>query len=323
MSKQQFKVHQSIRLDQFLTKKLNQSRNQVENFIKNGFVSVENKKQSKVKPGLKLSVDDIVEVVIPNTQKSKPLEVDFEVEVIFEDDYFMVLNKPSGVVVHGAPSVKEATLVDWLKKKGISLSTISGEERHGIVHRLDKGTSGLIVIAKTNEAHTALSKQLENKTMGRYYVAIIDLPLKQNITIEKPIARNPANRLKMGIVANGKNAKTSFLKLQISKNEKIELIAAKLYTGRTHQIRVHLESINRHILGDDLYGFKGKTDKINRVYLHALGLYLNHPITNENMRFEAKLPEDIKNYYDQNFQKENYCEKIDSKYIASKFSTDF
>lgn len=323
MTNKKFNVLKQTRLDQFLTKQLNQSRNQIENFIKKGFVSVENKKQTKVKPGLKLNINDIVTVSLPEVQKKEALEVDFDVEIIFEDQYFLVLNKPSGVVVHPAPSVKEATLVDWLKKKNISLSTISGEQRHGIVHRLDKGTSGLIVVAKTNEAHTALSKQLENKTMGRYYLAIIDLPLKDNVTIEKPIARNPANRLKMGIVPNGKYAKTSFLKLQLSKNEKSELIAAKLFTGRTHQIRVHLESINRHILGDDLYGFKGKKDKISRVYLHALGLYLKHPKSGENISFEAQLPEDMKNYYNQHFLKENYSEQINSKYINNKFSTNF
>lgn len=323
MTNQEFIADSSIRLDQFLSLKLNQSRNQIENFIKNGFVKVENKLPSKIKPGLKLNLQDKVYVTFPKADQKEPGEVNFDVEVIFEDDYFMVLNKPSNVVVHAAPSVKEATLVDWLKLKGISLSTISGEERHGIVHRLDKGTSGLIVIAKTNEAHRELSKQLEDKTMGRYYLAFIDMPLKENTTVDKPIARNPNNRLKMGIVASGKNAKTSFLKLQISKNEKYELIAAKLYTGRTHQIRVHLESLHRHILGDDLYGFKGKKDKINRVFLHAFCLYLDHPATKEKMRFEASLPEDMKNFYNENFLKDNYSEKLDSKLITDKFDIYF
>ncbi len=319
MDIKQFTAEKEIRLDLFLCEQLNQSRNQTEQLIKKGFVKVQNK--SKAKSGLKLQAGQLITVELPPVQKQEAMPVDFNVEIIYEDDYFMVLNKPANVVVHGAPSVKEATLVDWLKKKGVSLSTISGEERHGIVHRLDKGTSGLIVIAKTNEAHTALSKQLEDKTMGRYYLALTDQPLKEDITVEKPIARNPNNRLKMGIVPTGKNAKTSFIKLDTSLNEKYELIAAKLFTGRTHQIRVHLESLHRHILGDTLYGFKGKTDKISRVYLHAFCLYLKHPVTGENMSFKADLPNDMKTFYNEYFQKENYCEKINDNFIIDRFNS--
>jgi 23S rRNA pseudouridine1911/1915/1917 synthase len=225
------------------------------------------------------------------------------------------------LTVHDAPSVKDATLVDWLKLKKISLSTISGEERHGIVHRLDKGTSGVMVIAKTNEAHTFLAKQLEDKSMGRYYLAIIDLPLKDNVIIEKPIGRNPNNRLKMSIEQNGKNAKSAFLKITQSKNEKFELIAAKLFTGRTHQIRVHLSSINRHILGDNLYGFKGDLNKINRFYLHAYNLYLTHPITKKQMSFKANLPEDICKFLNENFNMENMNDNIDENSIISNFDS--
>lgn len=317
MEKKQFIAQEDIRLDIFLAKELKQSRNQIDHLIKKGFVEVQNR--SKAKSGLKLTKNQIVTVTLPEVTKIKPLEVNFDVPIIYEDQYFMVLNKPSGVVVHGAPSVSDATLVDWLKTKNISLSTISGEERHGIVHRLDKGTSGLIVIAKTNEVHQHLAKQLENKTMGRYYLAIIDIPLKEDLTVDKPIARSPHNRLKMGIVENGKNAKTSFHKIAYSKDETQELIACKLYTGRTHQIRVHLESLSRHILGDILYGFKGNVDKIKRVYLHAFNLYLKHPITNEDMIFTANLPNDINKHLLENFNKEDYSEKINNEYINSSF----
>ncbi len=319
MNKKEFTADEELRLDIFLSKKLDETRNQIDHLIQKGFVEVENKK--KAKSGLKLQLGQKVFVTLPEVVKAEPLKVDFDVEIVYEDEYFMVLNKPSGVIVHGAASVSEATLVDWLKLKNISLSTISGQERHGIVHRLDKGTSGLMVIAKTNEAHVAISKQLEDKTMGRYYLAIIDLPLKDDIIIDKPIARNLNNRLKMGIVPNGKNAKTSFAKISLSDNEKYELIAAKLFTGRTHQIRVHLESIDRHIIGDSLYGFKGNIDKINRVYLHAYSLYLKHPVTNEDMIFNIELPEDMKNFYVNNFTKEDYSEKINNEYIISRFSS--
>lgn len=318
MNNKEFISKEQIRLDIFLSNELNETRNQIEHLIKKGYVEVEGKK--KAKSGLKLQEGQKVYVTLPDVKKEEAYDVDFDIEIVYEDQYFIVLNKPSGVVVHTAPSVKEATLVDWLKLKGISLSTISGEERHGIVHRLDKGTSGLMVVAKTNEAHIALSKQLEDKTMGRYYLSFIDLPLKDDVTIDKPIGRNPNNRLKMGIVTTGKNAKTSFAKIDLSDNKKYELIAAKLYTGRTHQIRVHLESIHRHILGDSLYGFKGNTDKISRVYLHAFSLYLKHPVSGEDMSFCTQLPQDMKKFYFDNFNEESYSEKINDKFIIGRFS---
>ena len=317
MTNKEFIAQESIRLDVFLSEQLNESRNQIEHLIKKDFVKVQNKK--KAKSGLKLQVGQKVIVTLPEVVKQEALDVDFDVEIVYEDEYFMVLNKPSGVIVHGAPSVNEATLVDWLKKQNISLSTISGEERYGIVHRLDKGTSGLIVIAKTNEAHVSLSKQLEDKTMGRYYLAITDLPLKDDLIVEQPIGRNPNNRLKMGIVQTGKMAKTAFCKLALSKNNKYELITAKLFTGRTHQIRVHLESLQRHILGDALYGFKGNIDKIKRVYLHAYSLYLKHPITGKDINFSCALPEDMEKFCKEQFNEEDYSEKINNKFIASRF----
>ncbi|MCG3660730.1 RluA family pseudouridine synthase [Aliarcobacter butzleri] len=321
-----FIVLETNRLDKFLAQNIDASRNQIEQLIKKEFVTVDGKITNKT--GLKLKENQNVEVFFPEAQLNKRKDEEFlknsledkEVEIIYEDDYILVLNKPYNLTVHDAPSVKDVTLVDWLKLKNISLSTISGEERHGIVHRLDKGTSGVMVIAKTNEAHLNLSKQLEDKSMGRYYLAILDLALKENVIIEKPIGRNPNNRLKMSIEENGRYAKSAFSKIALSDNEKFELIACKLYTGRTHQIRVHLSSINRHILGDNLYGFKGELNKINRFLLHAYYLYLTHPVTNKQMCFKANLPEDIKNFLNTNFQKENINDKIDEKHIINSFS---
>jgi 23S rRNA pseudouridine1911/1915/1917 synthase len=313
-----FIVLEESRLDKYLSQKLEETRNQIEQLIKKEYVKVDGKIITKT--GYKLKENQEILVELPEAEEPKDYEVDFDVEIIYEDEYILVINKPYDLVVHGAPSVKEATLVDWLKAKKVSLSTISGEERHGIVHRLDKGTSGVMVVAKTNEAHVGLSKQLEDKTMGRYYLAILDMPLKDNIVIEKPIGRNPNNRLKMGIVADGKSAKTAFAKLQTSTNEKYELICCKLFTGRTHQIRVHLNSINRHILGDNLYGFKGELNKINRFYLHAFNLYLIHPITNEKMDFKANITNDINEFINKNFNMETVNEKLGKDYINSAFS---
>lgn len=320
-----FIVQEANRLDKYLSLNIEASRNQIEQLIKKEYVKVDGKTVSKT--GLKLKVNQEVEVHFPEAEINPIKNEEFikeslegkTISIIYEDEHILVLNKPYNLTIHDAPSVKEATLVDWLKLQNISLSTISGEERHGIVHRLDKGTSGVMVVAKTNEAHAGLAKQLEDKSMGRYYLALIDLPLKDNLIIEKPIARNPNNRLKMAIVENGKNAKSAFAKLATSNNQKNDLIACKLYTGRTHQIRVHLASINRHILGDNLYGFKGELNKINRFYLHAYNLYLVHPITKEKMNFTAKISEDMHNFLNNNFNMEILNEKLDEANIISSF----
>lgn len=322
-----FIVSETNRLDKFLALNIDASRNQIEQLIKKEYVKVDGKIVSKT--GLKLKENQSIDVHFPDAELNPVKDEDFvkeslkdkNVEIIYEDEDILVINKPYNLTVHDAPSVKDATLVDWLKLNNISLSTISGEERHGIVHRLDKGTSGVMVVAKTNQAHLGLSKQLEDKSMGRYYLAIVDMPLKDNIIIDKSIARSQNNRLKMAIDENGRNAKSAFHKLSLSNKENFELIVAKLFTGRTHQIRVHLSSINRHILGDNLYGFKGELNKINRFYLHAYYLYLTHPITNKQMRFKANLPKDMDEFLNTNFQEENINDKLNENNIISYFNT--
>lgn len=304
------------RLDQALAKLLGESRNQVEALVRGGNVWVDGEKSSK--GGVKLKGGERIEVEIPLLRENPAMEVEFEVEILHEEEHFMVLNKPSGVVVHGAPSVKEATLVDWLKKKRISLSTLNGEERHGIVHRLDKETSGAIVIAKSNEAHRRLSLQLQEKSMGRYYLAIIDHPLKEDQRVECHLGRHPHHRLKIAKVPVGRYAKSAFVKLEESIDGSKELIAAKLFTGRTHQIRAHLELLGRHILHDELYGYRG-TSK-GRIFLHAYGLYFDHPMTGESMFFKAPLFEDMIGYLQQNFPSERLHETLLPDAIVERFS---
>jgi len=310
------------RADVVLSRELQISRSQIEKFIKKIGIEANGKKINK--SGYKLEVGDSIKYeFIDMEEKKSDYEVDFDIDILYEDEDLMVVNKPPFLTVHGAPSVKEATLVDWLKKRGVSLSTISGEQRHGIVHRIDKETSGALVVAKNNEAHINLSKQLEDKTMGRYYLALIDLPLKDNTIITQPIARNQKNRLKMAVVPNGKFAKSAFSKLLLSNDEKFEMIAAKLYTGRTHQIRVHLNSLSRHILGDSLYGFKSQKGKINRVMLHAYILYLRHPKSGEFLHVEAPLFEDFRDTMYKYFDKEKIHENIQSSAIIDSFDIDF
>ena len=318
MDSKSFVVEQAGRLDRVLSDELNQSRNQVEQLIKEGMVYVNGK--VVLKTGKKLLSGDTIAYSFKEIVPKEPVVVDFDVEILYEDEVMMVINKPSGLVVHPAPSVKEATLVDWLIKKGVSLSTISGEERHGIVHRIDKETTGALVIAKTNEAHQKLSEQLQDKSMGRYYLALIDYPLKDSGIVEKPIGRNPNNRLKMDVIQNGKEAKSAFCKLAENK-QKVELISVKLFTGRTHQIRVHLESLGRHILGDDLYGFKSKKDTIKRVFLHAYKLYMYHPMTGKKMEFVAPLFPDMQDFIDKQFNEGDVHEKINPNLIDSYFTT--
>ncbi len=313
----QFIATGSGRLDKILANQLDVSRNQIEKLIKDGLVSANGKTITKT--SFKIEEGDEIAYAFKEAEKREVAPVDFDVEVIYEDEYLLVVNKPAGLVVHPAPSVKEPTLVDWLIHKGISLSTISGEERYGIVHRIDKETTGALVVAKDNKTHEALSLQLQDKSMGRYYLALIDCPLKENTVVDKPIGRNPKNRLKMDVVPNGRSAKTAFVKLLTSQHN-VELIAAKLFTGRTHQIRVHLNTLGRHILGDDLYGFKSKRDKISRVNLHAYLLYLVHPVSGERMEFVAPLFDDMKMYLSKNFDQGEVDEKIDPRTLGDLFN---
>ena len=308
------------RLDTFLALQIGQTRSQIAQLIKQGCVEVEGKKLTR--PGVKLKLDQKVRVEFPEPKQEKALDVDFDVEILYEDEDVLVINKPSGVTVHPAPSVKDATLVDWLKHKGIRLSTISGEERHGIVHRLDKGTSGTMVVAKNNKAHEFLSEQLQDKTMGRYYLAVLTPSLKEDITtIETNIGRSAHNRLKMANVETGKYAKTEFASLLPSEDESTQFVACKLFTGRTHQIRVQLESINRHILGDHIYALAPKQEKSERILLHAYMIYFIHPTTKEKVSFVAKFDDTMQTYIDKKFNSEKINEVMDTNYILERFTT--
>jgi 23S rRNA pseudouridine1911/1915/1917 synthase len=323
LNTEEYLCENSERLDTFLTGKIGQTRSQIAALIKNDAVYVDDKKVSR--PGVKLKAGQKVRVEFPEVQESEAQDVDFDVEILYEDEDILVINKPSGLTVHPAPSVKEATLVDWLKHKGIRLSTISGEERHGIVHRLDKGTSGAMVVAKSNEAHEFLSKQLQDKSMGRYYLAVVTPPLKDDVTIiESNIGRSSHNRLKMASgLEHGKYAKTVFKHLALDKDEKVQLVACKLFTGRTHQIRVHLESMNRHILGDHIYGLSPKIEKSEHILLHAYIIYFDHPRTKEKLSFKADFDAVMKEAIDKKFDTEILNEVLDTDYIVHSFTAAF
>jgi 23S rRNA pseudouridine1911/1915/1917 synthase len=313
-------VREGGRLDKVLSAALGASRNQVARLIEAGVVSVEGipveKASRKVEPGERVAYR------ILEAPRRESLPVEFDVEVLYEDEHLMVLNKPAGVVVHPAPSVREPTLVDWLVQRGISLSTLAGEERHGIVHRLDKETSGALVIAKSNPVHQALSEELKSREMGRYYLTLIDRPLKEDLSVNAPIARNPANRLKMTVLEGGREARTDFLKLAEGE-EGSELIAARLHTGRTHQIRVHLAKIGRHILGDELYGYRGTQGRIPRVFLHAARLYLTHPATGKRLEISAPIPADMREYLKKHYTRRTIDETTLPDRLPDEFARRF
>ncbi|EAJ7007857.1 RluA family pseudouridine synthase [Campylobacter jejuni] len=319
---QTFLVDENSRLDVFLAKKLNQSRNQVALLIEKDCVQVNDKIQDK--NSFKLKNGDIVSIAsLKLCNEIKPqFEVDFDIDVLYEDEDLLVLNKPSNLVVHGASSVKNATLVDWLIEKKYTLSNLGGEIRAGLVHRLDKDTSGSILIAKNNFTHQKLSEQLADKSMGRIYLALIDLPLKEDkIIVEKFLMRSPSNAIKKIAIDKenkfSKNAKSAFI--NVVKTENLTLMAAKLFTGRTHQIRAHLASLNRYILGDSSYGYKGKYDC--RIMLHAYFLYFIHPKTKEQIFVKAPLMEDFKNIMFEQINLGENDEKISLEFLLEFFNS--
>ncbi|WP_033781692.1 RluA family pseudouridine synthase [Helicobacter pylori] len=312
------------RIDEFLAKELQISKNQALSLIKEGLVLCQKKEVKK--GGLALKEGDAIALLTPKiTPKPLKKELDLEIEVIFEDDDLLVLNKPPNLIVHKAPSVKEPTLVDWLEAKNYQLSNLGSKERYGIVHRLDKDTSGGIVIAKNNFTHVYLSEQLKTKMMGRYYIALLSTPLsrkEEKMSVECYLARNPNNRLKMMAIKNekGRYSKSEFTSLLTSQNN-LNLIGAKLYTGRTHQIRAHLEYLNRHIIGDNLYGLNEALLKEEiRIMLHAYLIEFKHPRSEQKLRFKVPLLKDMLEYLKKIFDKENLDEVLDEEKILHAFS---
>ncbi|WP_033737857.1 RluA family pseudouridine synthase [Helicobacter pylori] len=312
------------RIDEFLAKELQISKNQALSLIKEGLVLCQKKEVKK--GGLALKEGDAIALLTPKiTPKPLKKELDLEIEVIFEDDDLLVLNKPPNLIVHKAPSVKEPTLVDWLEAKNYQLSNLGSKERYGIVHRLDKDTSGGIVIAKNNFTHVYLSEQLKTKMMGRYYIALLSTPLsrkEEKMSVECYLTRNPNNRLKMMAIKNekGRYSKSEFTSLLTSQNN-LNLIGAKLYTGRTHQIRAHLEYLNRHIIGDNLYGLNEALPKEEiRIMLHAYLIEFKHPRSEQKLRFKVPLLKDMLEYLKKIFDKENLDEVLDEEKILHAFN---
>ena len=275
------------RLDKALSNQTELSRTVLTALIRNEKVSVNGavkKAKYKVKTG------DVITFEIP---EAKALDIQAEnipLEIVYQDEDVAIVNKPQGMVVHPAAGHADGTLVNALMYHVTDLSGINGTIRPGIVHRIDKDTSGLLMIAKNDQAHERLAAQLKEKSNKRRYVAIVHGILPNDFgTIEAPIARNPKDRKKQAVIANGKPAVTHFEVLE--RFERYTLLALELETGRTHQIRVHLAYIGHPVAGDPLYGPKKTLTPNHGQFLHAQTLGFKHPRTGEWMEFEAEVHE--------------------------------
>lgn len=283
------------RLDAFLASRLEElSRSRIENLIKQEQILVNDKAASK---SYRTKMGDSISVLIPPPEDSTPEACEMELDIVYEDAHLLVLNKPKGVVVHPAPGHTGDTLVNGLLAHcKDSLSGINGEKRPGIVHRIDKDTSGLLVIAKNDRAHQGLSVQFEKHSIDRVYETIVFGKMQQETgTIDAAIGRSQKDRKKMAVGArNTKRAVTHYEVLHQYRG--FSHLACKLETGRTHQIRVHLSSIGHFVVGDMVYGraIPGINLDFEGQCLHARVLGFDHPITGEHMIFESSLPDYFK-----------------------------
>lgn len=279
------------RLDVFLLHNLNFSRSHIKNLIENKLVKIDDKIITKAGTPVKDKNIVEVEILLPQTISTDPEMVDFD--IIYQDEDLAVINKPQGLVVHPCLSTRSGTLVNGLLYKIKDLSGINGVLRPGIVHRLDKDTSGLLVVAKNDFAHNDLAEQIKNKTCHRNYLALLDGNLKQDEgRIETFINRDPKDRKKMSVQDTGRIAITDYKVFQ--RFEKCCLVEFSLQTGRTHQIRVHAKFLGHPVVGDKVYGKEVKG--LNGQLLHAYKLSFTHPRSKKFMTFQVDLPEYFENY---------------------------
>jgi 23S rRNA pseudouridine1911/1915/1917 synthase len=281
------------RLDLFLAGALELSRTQAATLIANGHVRVGGRAERasyRPIPGDRIVVEIPLAAGRAVTAESIPLVV------LHEDDEVLVVDKPAGMVVHPAPGNWSGTLVNALKGRGSPLSEVGGDEREGIVHRLDKETSGLLLVAKTDRAHRVLGAAMSRREIVRRYAALCWGHLDEDrLTVDKPIARDPRDRKRMAIVSTGRAARTDFVRL--ARFDAVDLLRAHLHTGRTHQIRVHLSSLGHPVVGDDTYGGGGGRRLVplpsKRHFLHAAWLRFRHPVTGEPVEVRSPLPPEL------------------------------
>lgn len=281
--------YKNVRLDKIIPELDNSiTRTMAKKMIEDGIVLVNKKVQ---KPSYSMSVGDVLEIGKLEIVETKLKAQDIPVPIIYEDKDIIVVNKPKGMVVHPANGNPDGTLVNAVLAmcKG-SLSGIGGEIRPGIVHRLDKDTSGIMIIAKNDISHVNMSKQIQDRKVEKHYIALVRGIIAENeATIDMPIGRSTKDRKKMAVTKNGKNAVTHFTVIERYRN--CTLLDVKIDTGRTHQIRVHMAEIGHPVIGDEVYS-NGKNEfGVKGQMLHAKSLDFKHPTTEEPMYLEAELPE--------------------------------
>lgn len=275
------------RLDKYVSEEAEDiSRSFVQVLSKDGKILVNGKKADK---NYRVKGGEIIEIDLPEPEIQEVIPEDIPLDIVYEDEDLLVINKPQGMVVHPAPGNYKGTLVNALLYHcKDSLSAINGVIRPGIVHRIDKDTTGLLVVAKNNNAHIKLSEQIKDKKALRCYWALVNGRIKEDGFVDAPIRRHPKDRKKMAIVQGGREAKTNYRVLESFDN--YTLVECILETGRTHQIRVHLASIGHSVVGDPVYGIKKEKFNLEGQLLHAKTLGFDHPRTDEHMEFTSEIP---------------------------------
>jgi 23S rRNA pseudouridine1911/1915/1917 synthase len=241
-----------------------------------------------------VAAGDVVDFEIPEAYVVEPVAEQIPLDIVYEDQDIAVINKPAGMVVHPAPGHHTGTLVHALLGRGGAWSVVGGASRPGVVHRLDKGTSGLIVVARNDLSHRALSSQLKDRSLSRTYLAIVRGRVKDDAgELEGPIGRHPRERKRMAVVAGGRFARTRYQVVERKRTH--TLLRCELDTGRTHQIRVHLAALGHPVAGDAEYG--ARESGVQRPMLHAWRLALRHPRTGAEMKFEVSPPPDFQEFW--------------------------
>ncbi len=276
-----------LRLDSAITKEISGlSRSRAAQLIRDGCIRLNGK---PAKASETIRENDVAEAEIPKARPATAAAQDIDLDIVYQDEYLAVINKPQGMVVHPAAGNADGTLVNALLFHLDGLSGINGETRPGIVHRLDKDTSGLLVVAKNDEAHKSLAKQIKDKAARRIYWAVVEGNVRNDKgTIDAPIGRHPVQRKKMAVTDRGRYAVTHYTVLE--RFGGFTLIEARLETGRTHQIRVHMAYIGYPVLGDPVYGHKRDAFGLAGQALHAKKLGFCHPGNGQWMEFEVPLP---------------------------------
>lgn len=287
------KEEEGKRIDVYLAEKCKDfSRSTIQRLVEEENIQLNGK---RVKVSYKVQEGDKIEVQNPEPKETELKAQDIPIEIVYEDDSIIVVNKPKGLVVHPANGNPDGTLVNAIMAIcKDSLSGIGGEIRPGIVHRLDKDTSGLLIVAKTDKAHVNLSEQIKNREVKKTYIALVRGNVRENeATIDMPIGRSKKDRKKMAVTKDGKNAVTHFKVLK--RYDGYTLLKVNIETGRTHQIRVHLSEIGYPVVGDMVYSNGKNKFGVNGQCLHAAELDFKHPITGSKIHLEAKLPEYFEN----------------------------